>query len=136
MMNHLLLTAIPTLNMDEAQAYLTSITAEADQIDNQLNAAKATWASSGKYADPNWYQKANAALKIRRRLITALQQHIKGLKKVENVTMRDKYADCFISAARSLLQPDTYEMLVDAARTMSGEEVYNECIPGVATDGH
>jgi hypothetical protein len=87
---------------------------EAGKIDGQLNNAKAQVQASGNYSDPVWFQKAKSALKIKRRLIMAMQERVKSMKK-ERSSIESK----FMRIAKTVLAEETYQLILDSAEHMN-----------------
>jgi hypothetical protein len=129
-MNHRLVMAdIPKLSLIDAQYHIDILSEEAGKIDAELRTARAEQIATNTYADPVWFQASTNQMKQKRRLVMRLQQHVKGLKRQQWKTEYEAngkqskisdngYAQCFVTVAKTVLQPDTYLMIEESARAM------------------
>lgn len=118
---------IVELSAGEAQAALDVLTTEADIIQSQINNAVAQFHKTGERSDPEWFSRATSAMKVKRRIVMRLQQHLKALKRLEYERGEVKknvqsYECCFVKIAQKLLNDDTFEQIAESARTMSMQE--------------
>ncbi len=90
-------------------------------INAQLSAAKAK-AHSGEYSDPDWFHRAQYARTMKARDSQVLNRLISKLRKTQNKRTRN-LAHFFVDAARELLVADTFQMLMEEARSRKEESL-------------
>lgn len=92
---------------------------EIASIKEQIARAKALAMGEGKYADADWYQSANRALRHKQIEHQALLQSAaklrKKMKTASNEDRQSRFEPAFIAAARGILDGDTYERIVQRA---------------------
>lgn len=125
---------IDGMNEEELRAVLEAMQDAAGTIEGQLMAAKAKRVTTGEFADPVWFAKATSAMKIKRRMAAKIERRLKALR-VGAYEERDRYAECFITAARGMLREDVFVAIDEMARSIAqaprdaggeGKEVGNE----------
>jgi uncharacterized protein HemX len=84
---------------------------EMDQVRDQIERAKVRQIETGKYADPDWWRRANQVLRIKGRQVQAIQNELGGLKKHKAST----WERAFVEAAERRLDPEVYQTLRDEA---------------------
>lgn len=76
---------------EELIALLELVNEDTTSITIQIETAKAELKTSGVYADPEWYQKATAARKIKGQLSQRIQHEITRKKKARKEKNREQY---------------------------------------------
>ena len=98
---------------------LMELEGEKTVIKEQLSIAKAKLLTEGKYSDPNWYQSASIAAKIKGRQIQKLQRLLGIVNKVEKEhrqkTRDNDFNARFVKAAKSYLTQDSLDNLMEIA---------------------
>ncbi len=84
-----------------------------NSIKSQVERARVNLIKRGEYADPDWYQRALTACKIKQNQVQRIQ--IELGKRKRNQT--GKFENAFIDLARQLLHQDTFDLLMDQARS-------------------
>lgn len=99
---------------------------EISRIKKQLEDARYEAASSGVYADPKWYARAQFALRAKGREAQRLQVKIgetgRLLRKLNNAQIDQ----CFVAAARKLLERDVFSEVWAYAENLSSERAGGE----------
>ena len=89
------------------------------KIKDQLLAAQAIKIKTGEYADPDWWRRANYALKGHRRQAQGCQVRLgdvnRQLRALRAAESDRKFERRFINAARRMLPPALYSKLCDIA---------------------
>jgi hypothetical protein len=122
------MTDIPNMDLKAVDKWIDTLTEEADTIEKQIVEAQAVRYEIGEWADPGWYEKANMAMKVRRRLVNRLQQRGRELRigerqkawerEQQGMQVVGSYEKCFVTAAKALLLEDVFENLNNAALGM------------------
>jgi hypothetical protein len=104
---------------------LQELTEEMDSIRAQIEKAKADRRTTGAYSDPDWFYRANTALRARGRLHQRIQMRLAQLKreeKADNVANAHTVEREFVTAAKSILPRETFERIMQIAqgRTVDG----------------
>lgn len=81
---------------------------DVNAIKVQIGAAKAKVYTEGEYADPQWYQRANTALLVKKRQLQIVQTMI-GQKRREKI---DSIERIFVDICRERMEPDLFEKLM------------------------
>lgn len=115
----LTMSDIPGMSYEELEHTIDHEIEEAGKIDGSLNNAKATVQATGIYADPVWFQKAKSALKIKRKLISKMQQRLKDMKR--EMYHNEDVGKRFMKAAKLLLKDESYQMILDMAANTASE---------------
>jgi len=102
---------VNALTKEQVLELLPQVTVEMDSIRQQIDAARVKARTTGEYADPDWYQRAQCALRARGRFHQRLQFRLSALKQTQSKGL-DGY---FVDAARELLPREQFERLLQAA---------------------
>ena len=94
---------------------LGEVTAEIAKIKAQIGKAKGHAAESGEYADTDWYNRANLALRLKGRERQVLQLEFGMRRKEERKAHNSTIERAFIAAARLRLNPLTFQAIMDEA---------------------
>lgn len=105
------------MTRDELLALKARLMDEMDDIQSQLDRAKARAAETGEYADSDWFRRAEFARKRRGR---AVQKIDLALSRKKQVTHRS-FEAAFLDAARSVLTHDAFAAVTDAAHLLLQE---------------
>lgn len=93
-----------------------------NDIKHAIQGAKADVVAYGRYSDPKWFASANAAAKWKGRLSQAIQIELRR-RKAERATQGRaatiEFAQIFKRCAKEMLDEETYQIIVDAARQRS-----------------
>jgi hypothetical protein len=112
---------INSFDIETLTTYAIALEDEAANIDRQLIDARAEQRVTGMYADAQWYARAMNAMKERRRWAMKLRVHVKKNRVVESDRVfvdenRQRYAECFIKAAKTLLHEDVVANIEELAQ--------------------
>lgn len=99
------------MNIKEMQYELDQLNDELTTINIQLERARAHQKMTGEYADPDWYQRASAARRIKARDVQLLQRQLAEAKRNRNQSTADR----FVTIARRELDPDTFNRILEEA---------------------
>ena len=102
--------------MDEkaAQDTLDKVVLESDEVDAQIK--KFDISEEKTALRLAWRHSAYIALKVKRRHIQRLQQHIKQIKKGRE----SSFSVNFVKVAETILNSETFAMISESARSMKG----------------
>lgn len=80
-------------------------------IKDQLETARSEFRRTGKYADPDWYRKANSALKFKQRdhQNVLLELSIRNNRRKENNA--SNFNNVFVQVAEETLDNDTFVLI-------------------------
>ncbi len=114
--------AISEMSYEELSALLPGLELDAAQIRASLEEARSKVATGGGYSDPDWYRRANFALRMKGREMQMVQREL-GVKKREqakdNVTASASESTSwerkFVYAARSFLSKKDFDAIVAEA---------------------
>jgi predicted O-methyltransferase YrrM len=84
-------------------------------VKGQLEKASAHQIETGEYADADWYRRAKAAQRYAGIEHQQLLRQIADIKRTLRASGANNFEACFINAARELLKPDDFRMVIDAA---------------------
>lgn len=115
------------MTLDELYAEKLSIMDEMESLNetsasikDQLAAAKTIQVQTGEYADPDWWRRANFALRATGRNVQGLQARLGEVnRQLKVMAAKEHNANLerrFIVAARQILDPNLYEKIWVAAR--------------------
>lgn len=85
-----------------------------DQIEYQLDLAKAEQHASGEFADPIWFAKANFALKRKRKVAQELQGLLNERKRAEKNQGRF-LSEYFMDVCRERMTAETFDKVFEEA---------------------
>lgn len=103
------------LSRDELVDLKNDLESDMDGIRMQLEDAKTDLITEGKYADRDWYVRANRALKIKGRHCQRIQQRLGKLKANKPQVLRP-LAECFMDVARETLDTGLFQEILEDAR--------------------
>jgi len=115
------------MTVEELQAEKRSIMDEMESLNetsasikDQLAAAKTIQVQTGQYADPDWWRRANFALRATGRSLQGLQNRLGDVnRELRALTAKEHNANLerrFIATARQMLPSELYEKIWSAAR--------------------
>ena len=119
------------LTMDEAMGMPDSelirafdrLTGESDDIDLQLADAKAEKIRTGRFSDAAWFQRAEAAARIKRRQLNMISQEFKRRKTMTNQAVSASFDRAFVAVAKEEMNDHDFTEMVDRAnRIIRNEE--------------
>jgi hypothetical protein len=94
---------------------------EIASIKAQLIEARAQVWTSGEYADPDWLRRATYAAKQRGQRSQTLQRRIGESGRLIRKLQAARFERCFVDAARTALDPSTFERVWANAQQLSTE---------------
>lgn len=104
------------LSATELKELRLEVEAELDNIKDQLNRARVERASTGKYADPDWYWSATRAMKHKQRDIQAIQVE-------QGKRSKDKpVSQYFVDVAFNTLEREVYNDIMTEAKMLKESE--------------
>ncbi len=113
------------MTVDELLDLRLQLEAESGQIRGQLEQAVADAKIHHVYADPDWFRRANAAVRFKGWCMQVVQiqtGRIKAAEKAERRLLSDEqdnwFLDAFRKEARRLLDYETYHSIVSAANLL------------------
>jgi hypothetical protein len=120
-----ILREVDGMTLDQIEAVLPVVEAQAGDIQAQLESAKVT-SQAGGSIDSTWFAKANHALRLKRVRIEALHKRRKQLKR-QHLTKKGHVSleRAFMTVAKRLLVEETYQMLLAEAKDLL-EDVSSE----------
>jgi hypothetical protein len=95
---------------------IDTIVGEIDQIRTQLSFAKSNAAAHKEYSNPDWFNNAQAALRIKGRQHQKMQNELGRLNKLEKQQYAKRLEACFVKAARELLPHVKFIEIMDMAK--------------------
>ena len=117
------MSALGGKTIDELLAEKLSLDERNTAIKNQISEAKAHWAATGRYADPDWYSRATSAQRIIGRKSQTLQLRISQLRREEKAQnfatsqeTGERFKHAFMRLVRERLGEAEYVELRDAAK--------------------
>ncbi|WP_296271745.1 hypothetical protein [Pseudomonas sp. UBA6323] len=103
-------------NLAEAQALMERLSADCNHVRAQVGAAKAEQKASSRYADPNWFHRANTALRWMNRDRQRLQDHIALLRREARQAESQSGDQVLIALLRARVGEQTFQELALIAR--------------------
>ena len=100
--------------VEELQEWHDKLDAETNKIRADVAMAKARVHTEGEYADPDWYQRATLALKMKNKQVETLRGAIGRRKKEEARASRGRpsRAECFLAVCQESLDEGVFEKLM------------------------
>lgn len=118
----------------EARAQLQQ---QANYIRAQVDAAKTKKLETNEYSSPDWWRRANAALRVKGYQMMRLQDALSAINQESKANVshnqqedRRRYERCFIMAAKQLLTGEQFSRIAATAQEMLDETTEEN------TDGH
>jgi hypothetical protein len=105
---------VDSLTREQILDMLPQLTAEMDEIRTQIEDAKAKAASTGDYADREWFRRAKYALRAKGRLHQQLQYRLGVLRK-ERSTQSTEVEKQFVNVAREVLPDEQFHRILQTA---------------------
>lgn len=105
------------MTRDELLALKTQLMDEMDEIQSQLDRARARAAETGEYADADWFRRAEYARRRRGRAVQKIDLALSRKKKADHRS----FEAAFVDAARSVLTRDAFAAVTDAAHVLLQE---------------
>lgn len=124
------MASIETLTPDEKRLKileaLQEISVDMTDIKAQIQEAKITAAVQHEYADPDWWHRANMALRIKGTQHQRLQNELTKIKLAHSIESdrnnradRPLFEQCFVKVARMVLSKDQYMKIAETAGEMT-----------------
>jgi len=113
---------IKNISTEDIEKRLSGITAEMAQIKAQIGNAKGYAAATGEYANSQWYNKANLALRIKGREHQALQLEYGKRRRAERRAYNANVEQNFIQVARLHLDTAKFQEIMDEAVARTTQE--------------
>lgn len=115
--------------LEGTQQRILELERDIANIRTQIEAAQATAAQTGEYADRSWFRRARTALRYKGVEHQRLLKQAAELRRAEKNKREVKFERAFIAAARRRLDPTLYQTLVDDANAtvddvMASEEAH------------
>lgn len=82
----------------------------------QLSDAKAKVVTDGSYSDPEWWRKANAALKIKGRQSQQIQNELSLMRRKKQEIKAQQFERRFIDIAKKELSEEVFQKILNQAR--------------------
>ncbi len=114
---------IDGMTRDELLSCKASIEDEMASIRAQLEEARAHRVRTNQFADPDWYRRATAALRLKGRQCVRVQNRLSEMREAQkrsNISKQPTEHECFIRAARRLLSEEMYDRIWRDARRDAG----------------
>ena len=95
-----------TMSVSDMEELRGELDEECNEIQLQLDLAKAKAHTNGEYADPGWFARANYALRSRRSEFNQLNLRISVARKAEQATAQKQRDRLFIDICRECLSKE------------------------------
>lgn len=110
-----------TRSIEDIERRISVTLAEIAEIKAQIGEAKSIAAKTGEYSDPQWFRRANYALRLKgiehQSLLLEYGKKRKEEKAARNVTLERE----FINVAKTRLDPTSFRLLMDEALARIGQ---------------
>lgn len=106
---------VKNMSTEDIERRLGAVTVEIAEIKAQIGEAKSIAAKTGEYSDPEWFHRANLALRFKGREHQALQLEFGKRRKEERRANNARIERVFIDVARAKLDSTTFRLLWDEA---------------------
>lgn len=102
---------VTEISTEELERRLHGVTQELAEIKTQLDFAKSDAAETGNYSDPDWFNRARHAARMKGREHQLIQTELGKRKKAERRAFNTNMERYFIDAARRELEPHLFSRL-------------------------
>ena len=106
--------------LEECEAVMERLSADCTAIRIQVDAARANQKTTGRYADANWFHRANTALRWMNRDRQRLQEHMAKLRRSERQSLVQQRDALLIAFLREHVTPEVFQACVDKTRALAG----------------
>lgn len=99
---------VTEMSTDALEKRLGEVMRELAEVKTQIDFAKSEAAENGNYSDPDWFNRARHAVRMKGREHQLIQAELGKRKKDERRAFNAKAERCFIDAARRRLEPELF----------------------------
>lgn len=101
--------------LEECAFVMDRLASDCNSVQTQVDSAKAVQRATGRYSDPEWFARANSALRWMKRDRQRLQEHMGKLRKLEAAKAMASLDKHLIAALRERVTPEEFEACVALA---------------------
>ena len=109
------------MTRDEVLTQMQIEQEDCDSISDQLGKARSN-AAEGNYSDPDWYRRAERALRGKRRTVQRLQREAAEMRRAEAKRKADTFGQAFMDVAAKVLGEEKYVEIYDRARMVTDDD--------------
>lgn len=100
----------------ECEAVMNRLSADCNSVRDQLADARAKRISTGRYADADWFRRAESALRWMNRDRQRLQEHMAALRRKEGGNAGARRDAMLIALLRQHVSPEVFKTCADQVR--------------------